>query len=544
MSIDLSIYVMMAIICMDSLVCSDNYSPPNMLCPSGYWPANVNISGGPYRTDRTFELPYLQDADEPICQFCPNVGCFIVRLSTDVKETRSTQSTSSTVTTSTSTTSSTSTTMTTTPTASATSSVTDTSGTTITGTSTELLLTTMNNATEINNLNETQEPVNSTLINNDDSTTRDALYMSCDHWDQLPSPSDIVSYLDCVMIGHRKQFYLFIYEPRFGIKPLPAVDCVDADFLAWIPNGTELLGLELGFRMKKIPPFLFRYHQRIMQSTQYICIDGSSLTNNSFQFEDTERFASNKLTQVVFRTSTSLRRERLPPKALDSHHTTEFQSDEEIQACPFIVQHKPANITPNTDCQFSPGGLPTTSDKVSSHQALERCPFRRLTRNKPQQRRRKSHTGLGDEISLPPSVLSACLLIVVLLLTVGIIIAFCVINHEKLVLCRSRSSKRREREAALAQELAEKAAKEAAAASAAEAEQQQAAAAAAAAARHPIYARYGMIPPNMGGAFGAFAPRPMDLTSSSTYQTVSGGNMNMASGNMGRGNPGYGGHNM
>ncbi|VDQ03269.1 unnamed protein product [Trichobilharzia regenti] len=268
MSIDLSIYVMMAIICMDSLVCSDNYSPPNMLCPSGYWPANVNISGGPYRTDRTFELPYLQDADEPICQFCPNVGCFIVRLSTDVKETRSTQSTSSTVTTSTSTTSSTSTTMTTTPTASATSSVTDTSGTTITGTSTELLLTTMNNATEINNLNETQEPVNSTLINNDDSTTRDALYMSCDHWDQLPSPSDIVSYLDCVMIGHRKQFYLFIYEPRFGIKPLPAVDCVDADFLAWIPNGTELLGLELGFRMKKIPPFLFRYHQRIMQVSE------------------------------------------------------------------------------------------------------------------------------------------------------------------------------------------------------------------------------------------------------------------------------------
>ncbi|CAH8493375.1 unnamed protein product [Heterobilharzia americana] len=478
----------------------EDYSPPNMLCPSGYWPAKVNISGGLYKTDRTFELPYIPDANEPICQFCPNVGCFIVRIPTiETKKTRSsnvgktTQPPSSTVTTTTTTSPPMSTTL------------------------TEMDLTSVNNVTGGMDLNETQEQMNTTST---DPITHDVLYMSCDHWDQLPSPSDIVSYLDCVMIGHKNQFYLFIYEPRFQETPLPTVDCVDADFLAWIKNGSELLGLELGFRMKTIPPFLFRYHQRIMQPTQYICIDGSSLTNNSFPFEDTERFAK-----------------RLPPKALDSHHTTEFQSDEEIQACPFIVQHRPANITPNADCQFSPGGLPTTSDKVSSDQALERCPFRRLTKKKPQQKRRKSNTSIGDELNVPPSVLSACLLIVVLLLTIGIIIAFCVINHEKLMLCKSRSSKRREREAALAQELAEKTAKEAAATAAAEAEQQQQAAAAAVAARHPIYARYGMIPPNMGGAFGAFAPRPMDLPSS--YQTAP-GNMNISN-SVGRSNPGYGG---
>lgn len=135
---------------------------------------------------------------------------------------------------------------------------------------------------------------------------------------------------------------------------------------------------------------------------------------------------------------------------------------------------------------------------------------------------------MEEEIYLPPSVLSACLLIVVLLLTIGIIIAFCIINHEKLTLCKSRSRKRREREAALAQEMDEKAAKEAAAAAAAaEAEQQQQQTSTI---RHPIYARYGMIPPNMGGAFGAFAP---------AYQTMT-VNMNMPS-NVVRQNHGFNG---
>uniref|UniRef100_A0A183ALD0 Conserved plasma membrane protein n=1 Tax=Echinostoma caproni TaxID=27848 RepID=A0A183ALD0_9TREM len=238
--------------------------------------------------------------------------------------------------------------------------------------------------------------------------------------------------------------------------------------------------------------------------TQYICIDGSSLTNKSIPFEDTERFASNKLTQVVFR-SDSLQRDRRPPKAPDSQYTTEFQSDEEISACPHIVQHQPANITPTTDCQFSPGALPTTSDRVDPVRATERCHFK-LPVSKKRQRKRKPHTGLLEELRVPSSVLSACLLIVVLLLTFGIIIAFCVINADKLMICKTRSRKRKEREAALASELAEQAAKEAAAAAAAaDSESRQPIA------WHPIYGRYGMVPPTMGGAFGAFAARTMEV---------------------------------
>ncbi|CAH8502023.1 unnamed protein product [Schistosoma rodhaini] len=493
------------------VVDSNHYSSPNMLCPSGYWPAKVNLTGGLYKTDRTFELPYLSNAKVPICQFCPNVGCFIVRLPTvETKKSSSSSSVNIAKTTQSSSSSSSSS-----PTA-------PTISTTLSPINETDLASINSNITGINDFNETLEQMNSTI--------HDVLYMSCDHWNNLPSPSDIISYLDCVMIGNNDQFYLFIYEPRFQESQLPAVDCIDADFLAWIKNDNELLGLELGFRMKTIPPFLFRYYQRIMQLTQYICIDGRSLTNNSIPFEDTERFASNKLTQVVFRSSNGLKRERLPPKPLDIHHTTEFQSDEEVQPCPFIVQHKPANITSNVDCQFSPGGLPTTSDKVSSHQALERCPFRRLTTNTLQTRRRKTNNPMEEEIYLPPSVLSACLLIVVLLLTIGIIIAFCIINHEKLMLCKSRSRKRREREAALAQEMDEKAAKEAAAAAAAAEAERQQQQQQASTIRHPIYARYGMIPPNMGGAFGAFAP---------TYQTMT-VNMNIPS-NVVRQNQGFNG---
>ncbi|TNN16753.1 hypothetical protein EWB00_000198 [Schistosoma japonicum] len=483
-------------------VYNNQYTSMNMLCPNGYWAAKVNITGGQYKTDRLFNLPYISNSNKPICQFCPNVGCFIVRLSKmETKKTSSSSSPSSNTVTS------------------AISTVTTTTTTTTTSISS-----TISNITDNKNINETLEQINSTL---NESITQDILYMSCDHWDNLPTPSNIIGYLDCVMIGNHNQFYLFIYEPRFQEIPLPPVDCVDANFLAWIKNDNELLGLELGFRMKTIPPFLFRYYQQIMQQTQYICIDGRSLANNSIPFEDTERFASNKLTQVVFRSLTGLKRERLPPKPLDNHHAIEFQSDEIVQPCPFIVQHKPTNITSSVDCQFSPSGLPTTSDKVSSYQALQRCPYRLLTMNTLQTKRRKTNNAISEEFYLPPSVLSACLLIVVLLLTIGIIIAFCVINHEKLMLCKSRSRKRREREAALAQEMDEKAAKEAAAAAAAaaEAEQQQQQISTV---RHPIYARYGMIPPNMGGAFGAFAP---------TYQTMP-GNMNISN-NVIRQNTGF-----
>ncbi|KAG5441156.1 hypothetical protein CSKR_102748, partial [Clonorchis sinensis] len=337
-------------------------------------------------------------------------------------------------------------------------------------------------------------------------TTQLKTYMSCTYWDSLPKPEDIVSYLDCVIIGKTDAYYLFIYEPRFQAQRVPVIDCVDAGFLDWIPNGTQLLGLELGFRMKHIPPYLFRYNQRIMEETQCICIDGSSLENGTISFVDTERFASNQLRQVVFRKD-SLRRDRRPPQTLEHHHIEAFHSKEEVISCPQVMHPRPANITHNVDCQFSPAALPTTSDRVDQTKAIQLCPFR-VEANKKEARRRKQRTGWFQELHVPPSFLSACLLLVVLFLTIGIIIAFCVINAERLMLFKTRGRKRREREAALALEMAEQAAKQAAAAAAAEAQARHHNA------WHPISGRYGMGHPGLGGAFGAFSVRHLNALSS------------------------------
>ncbi|VEL12588.1 unnamed protein product, partial [Protopolystoma xenopodis] len=56
-----------------------DYPSSGMLCPQGYWASRVNTSGGPYGTDRTYELLYGPTTNEPICRFCPDVGCFIVK---------------------------------------------------------------------------------------------------------------------------------------------------------------------------------------------------------------------------------------------------------------------------------------------------------------------------------------------------------------------------------------------------------------------------------------------------------------------------------
>lgn len=209
-----------------------------MLCPMGYWPAAVDVNGGLYETDRTFELPFMPDAEDPICQFCPNVGCFIVRR-TVIKPPGAT-GVSGTIP----------------PSMSATENTNPVASTIAIGSGSS-------ESTEGEMIDTTPE-TGSVAANETEQEPDYKLFMSCNHWDRLPHPTEIVSYLDCVMIGKRDEFYLFIYEPRFRPDPLPTVDCVDANFLQWIPNGTQLLGLELGFRMKAIPPFLFRYHQRIM----------------------------------------------------------------------------------------------------------------------------------------------------------------------------------------------------------------------------------------------------------------------------------------
>ncbi|VDP93950.1 unnamed protein product [Echinostoma caproni] len=233
MSSERLIFITLCIVLINSnVVMMENYTAPQTLCPLGYWPAAVDINGGQYETDRTFELPYMPDVEDPICQFCPNVGCFIVRR-TVLKSTDEIDGSGD---------------------------ITPSSGTEYSNTAT----TTASDGLDTESMDAASESGSAQMGNETDSEPDYKLFMSCDHWNSLPAPTEIVSYLDCVMIGKRDEFYLFIYEPRFRPDPLPTVDCVDANFLQWIPNGTQLLGLELGFRMKAIPPFLFRYHQRIM----------------------------------------------------------------------------------------------------------------------------------------------------------------------------------------------------------------------------------------------------------------------------------------
>ncbi|TGZ74011.1 hypothetical protein CRM22_001184 [Opisthorchis felineus] len=353
---------------LNSYHCESNFTKIPVLCPSGYWINEPKLRGESSESN-------VEDA---LCQFCPNVGCYVVRRKIQDDDGESGQS----------------------------------------GTTSVPRTTTMSTTLATSHINVTEytTETNGTIgIENrtNEEQINYRMYMSCDHWASLPKPEEIMSYLDCVMIGKRDKYYLFIYEPRFEASRFPIVDCVDANFLAWIPNGTQLLGLELGFPMKSIPPYLFRYHQRIME------------------------------------------------------------------------------------------GLPTTSDRVDPTQAIKRCPFRIQIKEKAA-RRRKPNTGLLEELRVPPAFLSACLIVVVLLLTLGIITAFCIMNAEKLMLCKTRSHKRREREAAVASELAEQAAKEAAAAVTVDAQERQPNS------WHPIYGRFGMVPPTMGGAFGAFAARPLD----------------------------------
>lgn len=227
--------------------------PINGLCPSGYWPAQVNYSGGFFGTDRTFELIYNENVNgdhKQICQYCPNVGCYIVKfLKSQLKNDQNLNKYRTTTT---------------------------AASTTTTKSNADYYLDYMMNwEHEKNFFDDSLNVDNSLPVNLTKSTPKPktkiqldeeySYYMSCDKWDKLPDPKDIVTYLDCVMIGELKKYYLFIYEPRFVKNNLPAVDCVDVDFLAWISNKTDLLGLELGFKMKTIPPFLFRYYQRIMR---------------------------------------------------------------------------------------------------------------------------------------------------------------------------------------------------------------------------------------------------------------------------------------
>ncbi|OON16214.1 hypothetical protein X801_07975 [Opisthorchis viverrini] len=208
------------ILFLNQYLCETDSRPPSTLCPKGYWAAEVNDG-------------ITKDKEEHgMCQFCPQIGCYVVQRQADGGKDGFSEP--------------------------ATTVTADAS------TTHNIKRNTINTGTMPEHINRTAR--NKTGKRQPAQATQLKTYMSCTDWDNLPKPEDIVSYLDCVIIGKTDAYYLFIYEPRFQAQRVPVIDCVDAGFLDWIPNGTQLLGLELGFRMKHIPPYLFRYNQRIMES--------------------------------------------------------------------------------------------------------------------------------------------------------------------------------------------------------------------------------------------------------------------------------------
>lgn len=203
------------------------------ICPRGYWAAEVQAVSttkaiNQYSSDRKFDLPYGPIGNTPICRFCPAISCFIMRMESEKKEhkkfpvirRRPRPHTAEA--------------MTTTPKVS----------------SLENLFTTFDNSSA------TKPPEIPEEAN---------ILMSCAPYADLPHPSSIITYLDCVQIGQRDLYYLFIYTPVNKEHEVVPVDCIDPNFLRWIKNREKLKGIELGFPMKRLPPSFFRYYRDIME---------------------------------------------------------------------------------------------------------------------------------------------------------------------------------------------------------------------------------------------------------------------------------------
>lgn len=113
---------------------------------------------------------------------------------------------------------------------------------------------------------------NSSTGKSPDSHEEASVMMSCTPYSDLPFPEQIITYLDCVQIGQRDLYYLFIYTPVNKMNDVVPVDCIDPNFLNWIPKREKLKGIELGFPMKRLPPFFFRYYRDIMEVSKYLLL--------------------------------------------------------------------------------------------------------------------------------------------------------------------------------------------------------------------------------------------------------------------------------
>ncbi len=203
------------------------------ICPRGYWAAEVQAAAtqkaiNQYSSDRKFGLPFGPIGNTPICRYCPEISCFIMRQETEKKEAKKTSPTRRR------------------PRPHPTQAMT----TTPKIPSMEDLFTVFENSTATK-APETQEEAN--------------VMMSCAPYANLPYPEQIITYLDCVQIGQRDLYYLFIYTPVNKENEVVPVDCIDPHFLSWIKDREKLKGIELGFPMKKLPPAFFRYYRDIME---------------------------------------------------------------------------------------------------------------------------------------------------------------------------------------------------------------------------------------------------------------------------------------
>lgn len=202
------------------------------ICPRGYWPAEVQSAStkkaiNQYTSDRKYSLPYGPIGNTPICRFCPQITCFIMRQMAEKKDSRRD------------------------PTIRRRPRPHPTQSLTTTRTpSMENLFTVFDNTTA-NKSSDTHEDSN--------------FMMSCAPYSDLPHPEQVITYLDCVQIGQRDLYYLFIYVPVNKEHEVAPVDCIDPNFLTWIPKREKLKGIELGFPMKKLPSYFFRYYRDIME---------------------------------------------------------------------------------------------------------------------------------------------------------------------------------------------------------------------------------------------------------------------------------------
>ncbi|KAM7541318.1 hypothetical protein Aperf_G00000044581 [Anoplocephala perfoliata] len=315
--------------------------------------------------------------------------------------------------------------------------------------------------------------------------------MSCVPYSDLPFPEQIVTYLDCVQIGQKDLYYLFIYTPVNKEKEVVPVDCIDPNFLKWIPNNEKLKGIELGFPMRRLPPFFFRYYRDIMEMTEQACFDSSALINNRIDPNEMERFDGKVLTQTVFRHS-GLKRNVLPPKPPPNLAETGHRSEEIVAECPNLTPSGEGKTFPNMDCRYAAWEMPINNTKVAKEDVEKTCPCVQCIYQKPEVQISKAERNRLPVPKYVTTLLNMALLTLVLILIFGTVLGFCLNNKEKaMILFLTRKRKRkREREEALAREAAERAAKEN--------EEQNLVN------WNPFLNRYGMLAG--GGAMGGFGP--------------------------------------